>query len=102
MTKSRFQPTRTKIPGVYYIVGTAVATGKPERIYYVSYYRDGKRHFEKAGRQYQDAKTPSRAATIRADRIRGKELPNRERREAARAATEAETGRWTIGRLWKK
>ena len=100
MAKSRFKPTRTSIPGIYFIVGTAVATDRPEKIYYVSYYRHSKRHFEKAGRQYQDAMTPARAAAIRTDRIRGKELPNRERRESERAAMEAEAGRWTIGRLW--
>lgn len=46
MSQTRFKPTRTNIPGVYFIMGTAVGTGKPERIYYVSYYRNGKRHFE--------------------------------------------------------
>ena len=102
MAKSRFKPTRTNIPGVSFIMGTAVATCNPNNIFYVSYYGGSKRHFEKVGRQYQDAMTPARAAAIRADRIRGKELPNRERREAERAAKEAEAGRWRIERLWEE
>lgn len=102
MSHTRFKPALTNIPGVYFITGTAVGTDKPERIYYVSYYRDGKRHFEKAGRQFQDAMTPARANAIRTDRRRGKELPNRERRAAERAAKEAGKGRWTIERLWKE
>jgi len=49
MAKNRFKPTRTSIPGIYFIVGTAVATDRPEKIYYVSYYRHSKRHFENSG-----------------------------------------------------
>ena len=100
MGKPASKPTRTNIPGVYFIMGTSRATGKPERIYYISYYRNGKRHFEKAGRQVQDAMTPRKASGIREDRMRGRELPNRQRREAERAGKEAEKGRMTVGRLW--
>lgn len=100
MEKTKFKATKTTHPGVYFILATSRATGKLERIYYISYYRNGKRHFEKAGRQVQDAMTPARAAAIRSDRMRGKELPNRDRREAERAAKEAEAGRWTIAKLW--
>lgn len=98
--ENKHPPSKTKFPGVKFIMGTSPATGKPERIFYISYYRNGKRHFEKAGRQVQDAMTPARAAGIRADRMRGKELPNRERREAEKAAKDAEAGRWTIEKLW--
>jgi len=55
---------------------------------------------EKAGRQFQDDMTPARAAQVRTNRIQGKELSNKERREAEKAATEAEDNRWTISRLW--
>jgi len=92
--------SKTKTPGVFFITGTSPATGKPERIYYISYYRDGKRHFEKAGRQVQDKMTELKANAIRTDRMRGKELPNKARRAAEKAAKAALAGRWTIEKLW--
>ena len=55
---------------------------------------------EKAGRQYQDDTTPARAARIRAQRIEGTQPSNRKRREARKAAEQAEAARWTIDRLW--
>lgn len=92
---------KTKYPGVYYIEGTSVANGRPERIYYVSYYKDGKRVEEKAGRQFQDDMTPARAAHIRADRINKKELSNNERRKEEKRQKEAEASKWTIDKLWQ-
>jgi integrase len=100
MAKHSSTPIRTKTPGVYFIMGTSPATGKPEHIFYISYYRNGKRHFEKAGRQVQDKMTVAKANAIRTDRMRGKELPNKARREAERAAKDAAAGRWTIEKLW--
>lgn len=92
----------TPYPGVYYVMGTSVGTGKAERIYYIRYRRCGKSIEEKAGRQFQDDMTPARANTIRALRIQGNEKSNVEQREAERAAKESEAGRWTIGRLWQE
>ena len=97
--KKRF---KTKYPGVYYIESTTGKTGKPERFYYIQYRRGGKLIEEKAGRQFQDDMTSARAAGIRTDRMQGKEPSNREQRETARAAKEAEKGRWTIDKLWKE
>ncbi|MBN2251632.1 MAG: site-specific integrase [Candidatus Altiarchaeota archaeon] len=91
---------KTKYPGVYYVMGTAVASGKPEKIYYVVYRRDGKLIEEKAGRQFQDDMTPARASNVRAQRIEGKEPTNKDRREAVEAEKRAEQSRWTIARLW--
>lgn len=93
---------KTKYPGVYYIHGKAVGTGKKERIYYIMYRKDGKQIQEKAGRQFQDDMTPARAARVRTNRIQGKELSNKEQREAEKAAKEAEDSRWTVSRLWKE
>jgi integrase len=93
---------KTKYAGVYYIEGKAVGSEKPERIYYIMYRKDGRQIHEKAGRHYQDDMTPARAAGIRADRIAGKELPNKERREAIEAEKKAKEARWTIERLWKE
>jgi integrase len=44
--------------------------------------------------------TPARAATMRGRRIEGKELPNKEKRIAEKAAKEAENSRWTVNSLW--
>lgn len=97
--KERF---KTNYPGVYYIESTVGRNGKPERIYYVMYRKDGKLIEEKAGRQYADDMTPARAAGIRSRRMQGKELSNRERRTANKAAKRAEAAKWTIDRLWTK
>lgn len=94
--QDRFQ---TKYPGVYFIIGTA-ADGRPEKIYYIRYRRNGEAVEEKAGRQFNDDMTPARAAGIRTERIEGKQRSNQERREAVRAAKGAEDARWTIAKLW--
>jgi len=96
--KNPFSPSRTKYPGVYYILGTDLR-GKVERIFYISYRVGGKQHFEKAYREFTDGKTADDASTLRADKIRGRELPNREEREVERAKAEAYDSRWTIGKL---
>lgn len=97
-------PTRkrvkTKYPGVFYIESTSPATGKPEKIFYIQYRKNGKLVEEKAGRQYQDDMTASRAATLRGDRMEGRQPTNNERREADKAAKEAEAGRWSLDRIW--
>lgn len=95
--------------GVYYILGTSPATGKQERIYYIRY-RDpsGKLIEEKCGRatvKKRDAETPGEmtaldASNIRADRMRGRTLSNRNRREAEEVAKAAEAGKWTLSRLF--
>jgi integrase len=101
--KRSFSPIRTKYPGVYYIVGTD-PKGDPCRILYVSYRRDGKQHFDKIGVEghLRDGRklTPAIASDVRMDKISGKELPNRERRELERAEKAAEASRWTFDKLW--
>ena len=91
---------KTDYPGVYFVMGTAVATGKPEKIFYIYYRRDGRQIEEKAGRQFQDAMTPARAARLRGERLEGKTPSNQAKREAVKAAKEAEAGRMTLGRIW--
>ena len=91
---------KTDYVGVYYITGTAIATGRPEKIFYITYRRDGKLIEEKAGRQFSDAMTAARASRIRAQRIEGKSLPNKERREEKRRQKEKQE--WTISRLWEE
>ncbi len=89
---------KTKYAGVFYIEGTAAKAGRPERIYYIRYRKDGKLIEEKAGRQYQDDMTPARAAGIRAERMEGREPSNREARKAAEEVRHC----WTLGRLWEE
>jgi integrase len=91
---------KTDYVGVYYVRGHAVGTGKPEKIFYIAYRRNGKLIEEKAGRQFQDAMTPARAARIRAERIEGKSLPNKQRREKKKRELETEKQRWTISKIW--
>jgi len=92
---------KTDYPGVYYIEGTCPITGKPDKIFYIRYRKDGKEIAEKAGRQRKDDMTASKASNIRGERIRGKAPTNRERRETEKAAKEAEKAvKWTISNLW--
>jgi len=98
----KLQRNKTDYPSVYYIIGKAVATGKPEKIYYIRYRKDGKLIEEKAGRQFQDDMTPARASNLRGLRIEGKQLSNEEKRKAETEIKDAEANIWTIDRLWKK
>lgn len=91
----------TEYPGVYYFVSTAIGSNKPEKVYYIMYRKKGVLINEKAGRQYQDDMTPARASHLRARRIEGKELANKERRLAKKASKIAEQNKWTIYRLWE-
>ena len=50
------------------------------------YRKNGRLIEEKAGRQFQDDMTPARAAGLRAGRIDGKQLTNKEKREAEKAS----------------
>jgi integrase len=63
------------------------------------YRRHGKLIEEKAGYQYRDDMTPSRAARIRGERIEGKQPSNLARREAQKAKKEAREVIWTIDRI---
>lgn len=91
------QRFKTKYPGVYFIEGTS-ADGRPERIYYIVYRKQGKLIEEKAGRQFKNDMTPARAARIRTQRIEGDEPTNQEQREAAKQSKEART----LERLWEE
>lgn len=85
----------TKYPGIYYSMGISVY-GKPERIYYMRYRRDGKLIEEKAGRQFRNDMTPARAAKMRAARIDGKDPSN----ETKRKRNREEINKWTLDKLW--
>jgi len=92
---------KTNYPGVYFVMGKA-SDGRPERIYYIMYRKNGKLIEEKAGRQFKDDMTPARASHIRTEKIEGKSPSRREAREQREAAKKAEADRWTIDRLWQE
>ncbi len=89
----------TNYPGVYYVIGKG-SDGKPERIYYIRYVREGKKIEERAGRQFQDDMSPAKANNIRTDRVRGRVLSNAKKREQEQIQKAAESKRYTISRLW--
>jgi integrase len=89
---------KTKYQGVTYIDGIS-REGKPERIYYIRYRKDGKQVEEKAGRSSQGI-TPARASIIRAERVAGKRQSNSEKRQQEEERQQAAAGRWTFNRLW--
>ena len=92
--------TKTKYPGVYFVMSTG-ADGKPERVFYITYRRDGKLIEEKAGFQRKDDMSDARAARLRAERIDGKSVSNKTRRENERTAKEELTNRWTVNKIWE-
>jgi len=96
----KYKRFKTQYPGVYYIEGTSIANGKPERIYYMYYWRDGKKIEEKAGRQFQDDMTPAKANAIRSQKINRELLSNVEVREEKH--NQANEVKWTIDRLWEE
>ena len=94
---AKFERQKTRYPGVFFIQGKHVATGAPEKVFYIRYRKAGKMVEEKAGRQFQDDMTPARAAKLRALRIDGDQRTNQERREAELA----EQNKMTVARLWE-
>ncbi len=96
--QKRFQ---TKYAGVFFIMGTS-SNGKPEKIYYIRYRKNGKMVEEKAGKQFQDDMTPAKASGIRADKIEGAKQTNAEKRQEKKAQEAQENNRPTIDRLWEE
>ena len=93
---------KTDYKGVFYIDGISPIDGKPEKIFYIRYRKNGKYIDEKAGRQGKDSMTPARASKQRALKMAGKLSTNKEKREAEKIEKLALEGRWTIKKLWKQ
>lgn len=91
---------KTDYPGVYYVEGKDMVKGKPEKIYYIFYRKDGKQIEEKAGKQVRDNMTPAKANNLRTMRLQGKALSNQGRRDKQIAEKKEQEGRYTISRLW--
>jgi len=90
----------TDYPGVFYREAKRIGGKGTEKVYYAVYKKNGKVHEEKCGRQYADAMTPARAATIRGELIEGKRMSRKETKTKEAALKAAEAGKWTIGKLW--
>ena len=73
---------KTKYPGVYFINARGLEKGAKEKVYYILFRKNGKLIEEKAGRQFQDKMTSSRASRIRDQKIAGKLPLNREQRKS--------------------
>ena len=73
-----------------------------ERTYYIMYRQGGRgaKLIEEPVGKSSAGMTESKASLIRADRMRGKDLPNTERRKAEAEAKSADHARWTIERIW--
>ncbi|OQA91179.1 MAG: Tyrosine recombinase XerD [Elusimicrobia bacterium ADurb.Bin231] len=97
-----FKRHKTGYPGVTYIEATGLKGKKVERVYYIRYRRNGVLIEEKVGRQSQGVMTDAKASQIRADRIRGIEKSNKEKRHEILLAKEEEKGRWTVSKLWEE
>jgi integrase len=91
---------KTKYPGVFFIIGKSTTKRNSEKIYHIRYRKDGKLVEEKAGRQYKNDMTASKANQIRANRIEGNQLSNEGRRKEAERIKRESENKWTIDRLF--
>ncbi|CAK7044447.1 MAG: Tyrosine recombinase XerC [Desulfovibrio sp.] len=93
---------KTRYQGVYFYLKKRLDSDVLEKSYYIMYRQGGrgsKLIEEPVGRE-SEGMTAAKAAHIRADRARGLELPNAEKRKAEEAARLADASRPTIDRLW--
>lgn len=90
----------TKYPGVFYRETKRVGGNGTEKVYYIVFKKDGKVHEEKAGKQYADAMTPARAASLRTEIMEGRRPGRKLAREIERQEAEAEKRKVTIGKIW--
>jgi integrase len=90
-------------PGVFYIESSKHSReGKLENVYYIRYRKGTRFKFERVGCQCRDKMTGAKAYTIRENRVKGKELSNREKREKVREAKKAEASKWVLAKLFEE
>jgi integrase len=87
----------TNYPGVYYREVRRLGKKGIERVYYVTFNRDGEKVEEKVGRQFKDDMTPGRADRIRGALIEGKRPTAKEQRQLKREEAKKKT--YTVDRL---
>ena len=88
-----------KYPGVYFRLD---ATGK-ERTYYIVYRQGGReaKLIEEPVGKASCGMTEAKAAQVRADRMRGKDKSNTEKRKECAEIRQAARDRWTLDRIWQ-
>jgi integrase len=91
---------KTVYPGVFFREAERIGGRGTERVFYIVFKKDGKVSEEKVGRQFADDMTPAKAARIRAERIENKRKSRKQVREEEKARKEADTGKWTLGRIF--
>jgi len=91
---------KTDYPGVFFRQADRIGAKGTEKVFYVVYKKNGKVFEEKAGRQYKDAMTPARAATIRGELIEGKRMSRKEIKAKEAALKVAEADKQTVSDLW--
>lgn len=87
---------KTQYPGVFYRETKRIGGNGTEKVFYVVFKKNGKVYEEKAGRQYVDDMTASRAALIRGELIEGKRKSRPKKKEEKKVIED----RWTIEKLW--
>jgi integrase len=94
---------KTKYQGVYFRQKKRLDSSVLEKVYYIMYRQGGRasKLIEEPVGLESEGMTAARANQIRADRARGRELSNTEKRAAEEAARLADASRPTIARLWK-
>lgn len=90
---------KTDYVGVFYRIGKRIGKKGNEKIYYITFKRNGKKIEAKVGRQYLDQMTPAKANNERIKLINGAKT-HKEKREAKKAEQANEKNRYTIDRLW--
>lgn len=95
----------TGYKGVFYRLKTKPgSTTQKHKVYYIRYRiggRDGKMIEEPVGTE-SEGFTPARASHARSERITGKALPNKERREAKAEAKRKEKEKHTFKKIWEQ
>jgi integrase len=93
---------KTRYQGVYFYLKKRLDSDVLEKSYYIMYRQGGrgsKLIEEPVGRE-SEGMTAAKAAHIRADRARGLEMSNTEKRKTEEAARLADASRPTVDRLW--
>lgn len=93
---------KTSYRGVFFREADRIGGKGKEKIFYILFKKDGKVFEEKVGRQFSDAMSAARAASIRSERIEGRRLSRKEIREKERAEKEAAASKWILDRLWEE
>jgi len=88
--------------GIFYRIGKRIGGKGTEKIYYITYKKNGKKIEESVGRQYADQMTGARASNIRADIIEGRRLPKKEQKALDIAKQQVAADKYTINKLWQE